>query len=400
MSWTPTLQSIFLTAGALVATAGVTTHAGSHETEGAKGHLIISGGGLRGDNAEVFERMMELVAGGKLGVVPTASANPESSGSSAVDRINQYSETDQAFYIDIPRDDPEAAHNSERIAELDSAQGLFFTGGVQTRIVDIFRPEEGDTPAYEAVHRVLQRNGMIAGTSAGAAMMSDPMIQRGTSRAALARGATHDEPADQGVSVGKGMGFYPYGITGQHFMTRGRMGRLIVALENAGLERGIGVEDNRAMHVNLNTDMIEGLGGHRALLAIDISSLERGEGEWRNIRLSLLHSGDRINGLTHDLVPYQSRHPRPITTNEEATTPEEEDAWGRHAIPNVMVETIIDGAAYGLAWDPNYRLTFTPDSETKAWIGPDNDPRTLTIHRMRLDIEPREEGAGPEVASE
>ena len=63
-----------------------------------------------------------------------------------------------------------------------------------------------------------------------AASMSDPMIAGGDSLNSLLLGPRTENSKGRGVEIEKGMGFFPYGFTDQHFLRRGRFGRLVVAL--------------------------------------------------------------------------------------------------------------------------------------------------------------------------
>ncbi|MEM1445526.1 MAG: cyanophycinase [Planctomycetota bacterium] len=217
------------------------------ELEARKGHLVIVGGGLQADNEPVYRAVLDRIPeDGTLGVLPTASGVPEESGPGHVQDFQQYAGPNQKIVLlDIRNGDIDKANDPEWVEKIRKCDGLWFTGGDQSRIVATFRPDEGDTPAYDAMWDVLNRGGVIGGTSAGAAMMSDPMIKWGNSHEALLLGVVNDVP-DFGVGVGKGMGFLPDMLVDQHFFERGRLGRLLVAMTHASVMRGIGVGENTA----------------------------------------------------------------------------------------------------------------------------------------------------------
>ena len=140
-----------------------------------KGHLVIIGGALRGDNAAVWERMVQL-AGGKgarIAVFASASASPDKAGKFLVDRFNAYGA--KAFFVPVAvrlaGTDYQAAAEDPALADaVRSAGGAFFAGGDQGRITRALkRPDGGNTRMLDALWELYRRGGMLAGSSAGAA---------------------------------------------------------------------------------------------------------------------------------------------------------------------------------------------------------------------------------------
>jgi cyanophycinase len=348
------------------------------EAEAPGGHLVIVGGGLKRENDQVYSRIIgSAPVGAKAGILPTASGVPEESGpDNAQDFINRSVETE---VINVTMNNPEAAAD---LAVADAIRGkgiIFFTGGVQSRIIEAFRPETGDTAGYGALREVLDKDGVIAGSSAGAAMMSDPCIYWGSSADALIVG--HSDAEDRGVKIGKGMGFFPYGMTGQHFLSRGRMGRLIAALELADLKRGYGIDDNKAIAVDLGTDTIEVLGEHGVLL-IDLSDNRREGFERRGIRLSLLSDGDTVNGKTGEV------RARGVPTNAlvemgEIKAPTA-GMWERYAVRDAMLALGIEKDRELVLEDDNFSFHFIRDDKTRIHQG-----KHVSIVDVKLDIVPK-----------
>ncbi|TVS13534.1 MAG: cyanophycinase [Gammaproteobacteria bacterium] len=363
---------------------------GDPEPPANPGHLVIIGGGLKPDNTEIYARMVELVGDtGHWAVLPTASGVPESAGATAVQRLARYGA--EARLIDIRAGDVDKARDPDYVEQLTAARGLFFTGGSQQRIVDVYRPEAGDTPAYQAMRRLLAQGGVIAGTSAGAAMMSNPMIERGDAHTALTRGRAYgpDRDAEDGVSIAKGMGLFPYGMTDQHFLSRGRLGRLIVALDETRFARGYGVDDNRAIHVDLASARIEALGGPGALLLLDAGDVRRNGDVRLGYRVAMLGSGDVVDGLSGRVMPARGKVPagRPPGNIEEL--PVIEDAWSSHAIDQLILLLAQQPATSARILDSSFELVFEEDDATQYWVAPEGDAASLTVIGLRLDVFPR-----------
>ncbi|BAU15131.1 cyanophycinase [Leptolyngbya sp. NIES-3755] len=131
----------------------------------------------------------------------------------------------------------EDASDPKAIEDISQATGIFFTGGNQARITECIK----DTELDAALHKRFAEGAVIAGTSAGAAMMPDMMIVVG-------EGETN--PRREVAQMDRGMGFLPNVIIDQHFAQRGRLGRLLSALAQQPASLGFGIDENTAIVVN------------------------------------------------------------------------------------------------------------------------------------------------------
>ena len=159
------------------------------------------------------------------------------------------------------------AYAASELAKLSAANVIWFDGGDQDRLVPLMLDSNGhDTPFQAAIKARLQANNLIiAGYSAGAAIMSDPMIGNGTSWAALTQ-PLDTTPNCDGVDqlcVTRGLGYIPpiYNvIVDQHFTERGRFPRLLRALAAANGGTGLGVSEYTALYVDLQAKTAEVVG--------------------------------------------------------------------------------------------------------------------------------------------
>lgn len=223
----------------------------------ANGRLLIIGGALDSSNERVF-RALERAPGNRLEIVviPTASGVPWRAERGAIDDLHRHLDQPIVRSFD-PRD-----HPMDRIVRaIDSADAVWFTGGDQRRITHFMR----NTPAHDACRRLLERGGIIAGTSAGGAMMGDVMITGGSSFDAIAYGAS-DDPESKGVTYAPGMGFLAGVVVDQHFVAREREVRLERVLVASGVRDGLGVNENRAVLVDLSTGMARPIGAEACVL--------------------------------------------------------------------------------------------------------------------------------------
>lgn len=351
--------------------------------------LVIIGGSFQQSNAQLYRHILN--EGGKnarMSVYPTASGVPERSGPLTKMDFDQFVEDETVVVYDFRRDQPEKAHNSDTVANIQESDIVFFTGGVQSRILKNFRPEPDlTTPAYEALLTHLDEGGVIAGTSAGAAMMSDPMIRWGTSPEALLVGL-HEVP-DRAVGIEPGMGFFPYGLTDQHFIERARFGRLIAGLETLNQDRGYGVNENRAFSVNLSNHEISPI-GPQSLFLIDISEANKSGLQRENIRLSLLGDGDVVNGESGTITLAKNKKviPQSIRIANEWDLPE--DVWARGEFKDFFADWLIADSREAMIEDEHFQLVLKKDTKTLVRSTYEDPYGDVSAMNVRLDIFPKE----------
>jgi cyanophycinase len=149
--------------------------------------------------------------------------------------------------------DREAAYDEKVLKRLKNATGVMFTGGDQMRLSTIL----GGTPAFEIIlEKYLREEFVIAGTSAGAMVMSNSMIIEGAGAEPIFKGELR---ITSGFSLLGGV------IIDTHFIKRGRFGRLAqaVALNPACI--GIGLEEDTAVVVTRGQHM-EAIGSGNVII--------------------------------------------------------------------------------------------------------------------------------------
>jgi len=188
--------------------------------------LLVGGNEDRTGEMEVLRAFVAEAGGGKgrIEVITTASSEP----------LQRWIEYERAFgKIGVAyaapmhigsRTEAETPEFLERIAK---STAVFFSGGDQLRITSIL----GATPVMEAIrHHFFVDKRLVGGTSAGAAALTSTIIYDGEPPEALRKGA---------VMMTGGLGLVSNAVVDTHFMTRGRIGRLIQVV--AGNPRLIGI---------------------------------------------------------------------------------------------------------------------------------------------------------------
>lgn len=270
-----------------------------------KGYAIPIGGALKSDNEEVWSRLVSL-AGGKgsrFVVFGTASDDPEASAKQAVELLQRRGAVAEALpvapkfsWVDLNK----VVRDPALIAKVRNAKGVFFTGGSQERIVDVLFPGGHATPMLEAIWDVYRRGGVVAGTSAGAAIMSTVMFRDAPSVINIMKGKWVE-----GKQIDRGLGFVgPDLFVDQHFLKRGRFGRMIPLMMAKGYKLGLGVDENSAAVIR--GDEVEVIGGKGAML-VDLTDVKTdmtlGAFNLTNAKLTYLDHGDRFNLKTRVTTP-------------------------------------------------------------------------------------------------
>jgi cyanophycinase len=193
----------------------------------AAGSLVIVGGGGLPD--AVRDRFLEL-AGGKsarIVVIPTAS---DKADTPQLLKTPGYFRAAGVEVTVLHTRNPAQADDPAFVKPLTEATGVWLTGGVQSRLVDAYR----GTAVERELRKVLARGGVIGGTSAGAAVMTQVMILGGTTTA----------------RVGTGFGFLQGVVVDQHFLTRHRLERLLGVLAQHPQYPGLGIDEQTAIVVH------------------------------------------------------------------------------------------------------------------------------------------------------
>jgi cyanophycinase len=293
------------------------------------GRLVVVGGALARENAEVYGAIVAGRRGeGPFCIFPTASADPAASTASAVEAFKAYAGGATVVGIPLNTEDPSKADDPAIATDIGRCSGFFFVGGVQSRVLDVFLPQGRQTEAYRALMRRWREGAVVSGSSAGAAMMSGVMISGGSSAGALARGVSTGasseaaaEEGEQAVTIEPGMGFYRDALMDQHFLARGRIGRLVVAvLATDSVPVGFGIDENTALVVDGDHARVMGASG---MVIVDgrqarRSSQTRGSG----LRLTLAGTGDSVDLKTLEVRPGAGKVPVAVS-GSTLTLPED-----------------------------------------------------------------------------
>jgi cyanophycinase len=276
----------------------------SQPLEGSpRGWIIPIGGAEEKENQPaILERFVELCGGDQadIVVIPTASRMADTGsryerifGELGVGRV-------EAIDFDTRRDCAERG----RLERIERATGVFFTGGNQLRITTLI----GGTPVAKLIRTQNAAGVHVAGTSAGAAVLSEHMI---------ASGEEGGSPMAGSVRLAPGLGLTNRFIIDQHFRQRDRLGRLATALAYNPFAVGIGLDEDTAALISPdNTLEVLGSGAVTVIDAADLkfSSMDQvEEGEpicMLGLRVHVLVAGATFNLHTREAAAGSLARPR------------------------------------------------------------------------------------------
>jgi len=250
-----------------------------------KGKLFIIGGGNRSP-----ELMKTLAATAAFGAKDYAVVLPMSS-----------EEPDTSFYYFKQDFTPVCAtplvsfnftkdkvNDSQWLDSLEHARLIFITGGDQERFMKVVL----NTPVYKAIHKAYANGATIAGTSAGAAVMSQHMIT-GTQLTDTTYQGTFNKIQDHNIEIKEGLGLLTTAVIDQHFIIRSRYNRLLTALATYPTLACIGIDEATAIIVQNNKITVA---GHSQVILFqkpkDIKITPAGLIKMKNVQLSIYTAGD------------------------------------------------------------------------------------------------------------
>jgi len=213
------------------------------------GQLFIIGGGHRPDSLMTEMVHLSNMKPNDLALIVAWASEIPDSAAAGVSRQLRMAGLGNVHALQAPKKD----HLVCTADSLAKASLVFFTGGSQMRLMEI-----ASLPVIrEAIHRCYHQGGMIAGTSAGAAVMSALMITGNEAKHPVYTGEYRTIESDN-IELAAGLGLLHLSIIDQHFIYRMRMNRLMaVAMENPGL-LAIGIDESTALHVSAGKGQVIG----------------------------------------------------------------------------------------------------------------------------------------------
>lgn len=214
------------------------------------GTLVIVGGNLK--DAAIYDRFIQLAGGpdANFVIVPTAGGNKNPDGSIRVykeeDVVAAWKKRGLKNVTMLHTHDPKVADTEEFVKNLRQANAVWFDGGRQWNCVDSYM----NTLTLKEFHKVLERGGVIGGSSAGATIQGDYLVRGAISGSQVVMAP---EPEHQ-----KAFAFLRRSAIDQHINARNRWDDLIPVIKKFPDLLGIGLSEDTAIIVKGDTFEVMG----------------------------------------------------------------------------------------------------------------------------------------------
>lgn len=235
-----------------------------------------------------MERMIdeaEIREGSYIAVLPMSSEEPDSAFLFIRQDIEQVSDI-PCINLNFVEND---LINQPKLDSLKNASIVFITGGDQSRFMRLVH----DTPIEDAIIEAFHNGAVIAGTSAGAAVMSKVMIS-GEENFSPEYQATYDKLWKENAIYNHGIGLLNNVIVDQHFVVRSRHNRLLSAICDYPGMYGLGIDEETAAIVK---DQVITVAGENQVILFhpkDTCTLQMHRIGVRDLHMDVLLPGDTV----------------------------------------------------------------------------------------------------------
>ena len=207
--------------------------AAAQEVGPAAGHLVVVGGAMR--DPAIVNKFIELAGGPEAAIVIIPTAGGGSQYDQDFRGAQQFRDAGAARVTVLHTTDRSVADSREFVRPIQAAGGVFFTGGRQWRLADAYL----NTRTHRALEALLERGGVIGGSSAGATILGSFLVRGDTQTNTLMDG-DHKE----------GFGFLKNVGIDQHLLKRNRQFDLITVVKDHPELLGIGLDEDTAIVVS------------------------------------------------------------------------------------------------------------------------------------------------------
>lgn len=253
-----------------------------------KGKLFIIGGGSRSN--DLIKKLVEtadLKNKDYIVVLPMASELPVESFQGIAKQIAEVVPNKVTSF----NFSKATTGGKKWVDSLRKAKLIYIAGGSQDRFMDVVK----NTPVYEAIHSAYRNGSTVAGTSAGAAVMSKVMITGQQLAGDTTYRETFDKLWDKNIEFKEGLGLVDSVIIDQHFLKRSRHNRLISALAAHPDFTCIGIDESTAIIVSGKN--IEVTGESQVITISDPKSLKinpKGLIQMQDMRFGIYGDGEKF----------------------------------------------------------------------------------------------------------
>lgn len=339
--------------------------------------LLHGGGGLTDDTYRYWARVIKE-QGSQLCIFGTNSANPSKAAKFYAEQFELRGIVAKEYLVTIGN----SGYNNKPIlldgklftehrtdsrryssfenwkSELAECDGFWFGGGDQSRsLLSLINQDASLTPLAKALRDKIGAGSSFGGTSAGAAMQGHPIILGGNSADSLLKSGevarTHD-----GLEI-----FQLKLLVDQHFLARGRIGRLLQVMEENQVNLAVGLDEKTGLVVRGSAPAWFVTGAQQVLI------VERLEAD--TYRLHLLSDGDQYIPSTQQVIPIS--HSTEIKTSEtKGNLVWSFPAFSEYALTNAILNLVKEGLSQTTlnsdSENGQISLKISRSPDTQAWL--------------------------------
>jgi cyanophycinase len=238
--------SVIARAWIAVLSVALLTSSASAQSHAPRGYLFIVGGGPQ--SAEMVQRFVDLAGGKKAKIVvfAMASSDGKESGEEKAEDLRKLGADAHAYFIG-----PSEANSDSMERNMKGVTGVWFGGGDQVLLTKALL----GTRVEKAIHARYQEGAVVGGTSAGAAVMSNPMLTGEERHPGGVRPPSDTSEhfmtiARDDIELVPGFGMIKGVLIDQHFVRRRRHNRFLSAVLETQPHLGVGIDESTALIVH------------------------------------------------------------------------------------------------------------------------------------------------------
>lgn len=257
-----------------------------HVLSQSRGSLFIIGGGHKSK-----ELMQELIATAHLNsndyivFLPMATEEPDTSFAYIKEDFNSVC-NNKVFNFNFTKND---TNKTSWIDSVKNAKLIYLGGGDQSRFMNIVL----HTPIQSAIQQAYKNGSTVAGTSAGAAMMSHYMITGNQLLGDTSYESTFPKLWSNNIEITEGLSLLDSAIIDMHFVARSRYNRLLTAIAKYPTLPCIGIDEGTAIIVHGNN--VKVAGASQVIVFSkpqNLSVTNKGYIKFNDVKMSIYTEGD------------------------------------------------------------------------------------------------------------
>ena len=249
-----------------------------------KGKLIIIGGGSIPDS--LFSFFANYIGGKDQPIVYIPTATTDEEYIQKGEHLIKFSSRGFTNLSTIHTRNKKEADDPKNIALMRNAKGLYFGGGDQQLIADAY----AGTKLYDEFIALLDRGGVIMGTSAGATIMGSLMV-----------GGDARDDISKKYAFNPAFSFMTNTALDQHVLARNRQFDLIPVIEHYPGTLGIGMDESTAIIVEAGQFKVW---GNSYAMLYDPKDWAEQKKKWGAVLkpFKMMASGSSFNFVTREII--------------------------------------------------------------------------------------------------